>query len=101
MFDFITFLSIEVDGMTYKILLFCCWYFLLQSVVIFSILTHVLLLFCWYSEATEMQSEENKLSMEKNKKRRLKTPAQLTALEIFYNGRLTSFVIWVLMHLAE
>ncbi|ESW18310.1 hypothetical protein PHAVU_006G030100 [Phaseolus vulgaris] len=36
-------------------------------------------------EATEMQSEENKLSMEKNKKRRLKTPAQLTALEIFYN----------------
>ncbi|XP_017433995.1 uncharacterized protein LOC108340933 isoform X4 [Vigna angularis] len=36
-------------------------------------------------ETTEMQSEENKLSMEKNKKRRLKTPAQLTALESFYN----------------
>jgi len=47
------------------------------------------MLFCWYSEASEMQSDENKLLMEKNKKRRLKTPAQLTALENFYNGRLT------------
>ncbi|TKY46695.1 Homeobox protein NANOG [Spatholobus suberectus] len=36
-------------------------------------------------EATELQSEENKVSMEKNKKRRLKTPAQLLALENFYN----------------
>jgi len=49
------------------------------------------MLFCWYSETTEMQSEENKLSMEKNKKRRLKTPAQLTALENFYNGTLIFF----------
>ncbi|KAG5017379.1 hypothetical protein GLYMA_08G301700v4 [Glycine max] len=36
-------------------------------------------------KVTELQSEENKLSMEKNKKRRLKTPAQLKALEDFYN----------------
>ncbi|KAG4921094.1 hypothetical protein JHK84_049954 [Glycine max] len=36
-------------------------------------------------EATEFHSEENKLSMEKNKKRRLKTPAQLKGLEDFYN----------------
>ncbi|RDX65404.1 Homeobox-DDT domain protein RLT1, partial [Mucuna pruriens] len=37
------------------------------------------------SQPWKFQSEENKLSMEKNKKRRLKTPAQLMALENFYN----------------
>ncbi|XP_027344325.1 uncharacterized protein LOC113856604 isoform X3 [Abrus precatorius] len=36
-------------------------------------------------ELLELQSEEVKLSMEKNKKRRLKTPAQVMALEKFYN----------------
>ncbi|XP_061342825.1 homeobox-DDT domain protein RLT1-like isoform X2 [Gastrolobium bilobum] len=36
-------------------------------------------------ESSELQSEENKVSMEKNKKRKLKTPAQVTALEKFYN----------------
>ncbi|XP_054798308.1 homeobox-DDT domain protein RLT1 isoform X2 [Prosopis cineraria] len=36
-------------------------------------------------ESGELQSEENKVSMEKNKKRRLKTPAQVMALEKFYD----------------
>ncbi|XP_027330734.1 uncharacterized protein LOC113846537 isoform X5 [Abrus precatorius] len=36
-------------------------------------------------ESSELQSEENKVSMEKNKKRKLKTPAQVMALEKFYN----------------
>ncbi|KAH1211588.1 Homeobox-DDT domain protein RLT1 [Glycine soja] len=36
-------------------------------------------------ESSELQSEENKVSNEKNKKRKLKTPAQLKALENFYN----------------
>ncbi|KAI4305932.1 hypothetical protein L6164_029258 [Bauhinia variegata] len=36
-------------------------------------------------ESGELHSEENKVSGEKNKKRRLKTPAQVTALEKFYN----------------
>ncbi|KAK7304921.1 hypothetical protein VNO77_42815 [Canavalia gladiata] len=36
-------------------------------------------------ETIELQSEENKMSTEKNKKRRLKTPAQVMALEFFYN----------------
>ncbi|KHN17282.1 hypothetical protein glysoja_044568 [Glycine soja] len=36
-------------------------------------------------ESSELQSEENKVSNEKNKKRKLKTPAQLKALEDFYN----------------
>ncbi|TKY57155.1 Homeobox protein NANOG [Spatholobus suberectus] len=36
-------------------------------------------------ESSELQSEENKVSNEKNKKRKLKTPAQLMALEKFYN----------------
>ncbi|KAI9114503.1 hypothetical protein K1719_014201 [Acacia pycnantha] len=36
-------------------------------------------------ESGELQSEENKVSIEKNKKRRLKTPAQLMALEKFYD----------------
>ncbi|KAL2322401.1 hypothetical protein Fmac_026780 [Flemingia macrophylla] len=35
-------------------------------------------------EGTDLQSEENTLYMEKNKKRRLKTPSQLLALENFY-----------------
>ncbi|KAK7300235.1 hypothetical protein RJT34_11075 [Clitoria ternatea] len=36
-------------------------------------------------ESSELQSEENKVSMEKNKKRKLKTPTQVQALEKFYN----------------
>ncbi|KAK4278881.1 hypothetical protein QN277_016662 [Acacia crassicarpa] len=36
-------------------------------------------------ESGELQSEENKVSIEKNKKRRLKTPAQVMALEKFYD----------------
>ncbi|KAG5066161.1 hypothetical protein JHK86_009892 [Glycine max] len=40
-------------------------------------------------ESSELQSEENKVSNEKNKKRKLKTPAQLKALENFYNGKNT------------
>ncbi|KAJ7960563.1 Homeobox-DDT domain protein RLT1 [Quillaja saponaria] len=36
-------------------------------------------------ETSEMHSEENKVSIEKSKKRRLKTPAQVEALEKFYN----------------
>ncbi|XP_020239272.1 homeobox-DDT domain protein RLT1 isoform X1 [Cajanus cajan] len=38
-------------------------------------------------ESSELQSEENKVSNEKNKKRKLKTPAQLLALEKFYNEK--------------
>ncbi|XP_057441418.1 homeobox-DDT domain protein RLT1 isoform X2 [Lotus japonicus] len=37
-------------------------------------------------ESSEVKSEENKVSMEKNKKRKLKTPAQLMALEKFYDA---------------
>ncbi|KAJ7964998.1 Homeobox-DDT domain protein RLT1 [Quillaja saponaria] len=36
-------------------------------------------------ETSEMHSEENKVSLEKGKKRRLKTPAQVEALEKFYD----------------
>ncbi|XP_061358752.1 homeobox-DDT domain protein RLT1-like [Gastrolobium bilobum] len=36
-------------------------------------------------ESNELHSEDNKDSMEKNKKRRLKTPAQVMALEKFYD----------------
>lgn len=36
-------------------------------------------------ELSEVHSEENKVSSEKDKKRRLKTPAQVMALEKFYN----------------
>ncbi|KAK7276673.1 hypothetical protein RIF29_17817 [Crotalaria pallida] len=36
-------------------------------------------------ESSEMHSEENKVSAEKNKKRKLKTPAQVAGLEKFYN----------------
>ncbi|KAI4308172.1 hypothetical protein L6164_031274 [Bauhinia variegata] len=36
-------------------------------------------------ESGELHSEENKVVVEKNKKRRLKTPAQVTGLEKFYN----------------
>lgn len=36
-------------------------------------------------ESSEVHSEENKVSSEKDKKRRLKTPAQVMALERFYN----------------
>ncbi|KAF7833334.1 homeobox-DDT domain protein RLT1-like isoform X1 [Senna tora] len=36
-------------------------------------------------ESSELQLEENKVSMEKNKKRRLKTPTQVMALENFYD----------------
>ena len=38
------------------------------------------------SESSEVHSEENKICEEKNKKRRLKTPSQVQALEKFYNG---------------
>lgn len=37
-------------------------------------------------DSSEMHSEENKVSLEKNIKRRYKTPAQVMALEKFYNG---------------
>lgn len=36
-------------------------------------------------ESSEVHSEENKICEEKNKKRRLKTPSQVQALEKFYN----------------
>ncbi|WJX37956.1 hypothetical protein P8452_25667 [Trifolium repens] len=36
-------------------------------------------------EPIELQSEDNKTSMDKNNKRKLKTPVQLMALEDFYN----------------
>ncbi|KAL6284628.1 hypothetical protein ACE6H2_015557 [Prunus campanulata] len=36
-------------------------------------------------ESNELHSEENKTSQDNNKKRKLKTPAQLMALEKFYN----------------
>lgn len=36
-------------------------------------------------DSSEMHSEENKVSLEKNIKRRYKTPAQVMALEKFYN----------------
>ncbi|CAJ2639511.1 unnamed protein product [Trifolium pratense] len=36
-------------------------------------------------EPIELQSEDNKTSIDKNNKRKLKTPAQLMALEDFYN----------------
>ncbi|XP_019454891.1 PREDICTED: uncharacterized protein LOC109356025 [Lupinus angustifolius] len=36
-------------------------------------------------ESSELQSEENKVSMEKNKKRKLKTPSQVAGLEKFYH----------------
>jgi len=48
-------------------------------------------LFFWFSEPMELQLEDNTTSTEKNSKRKLKTPAQLMALEIFYNGKCTSF----------
>lgn len=40
----------------------------------------------WNIDASQMHSEENKGSSEKNVKRRFKTPEQVTALENFYNG---------------
>lgn len=42
------------------------------------------------SDSGERHSEENKLSLEKNMKRRYKTPAQVMALERFYNGIVAS-----------
>lgn len=59
--------------------------------IVFSILTRGLnfLLLGWCLESGELQSEENKVSMEKKIKRKLKTPAQVMGLEKFYNGRNT------------
>lgn len=47
-------------------------------------------------ESGGAQSEENKVSLERDKKRRLKTPAQVMALEKFYNGMITSLVLFFL-----
>ena len=49
--------------------------------------------FLFLLESSEVHSEENKVSSEKDKKRRLKTPAQVMALERFYNGMITYLVI--------
>ena len=47
-------------------------------------------LICFYFSAIidsgEVQTEENKVSVDVNKKRMLKTPAQVMALENFYKG---------------
>jgi hypothetical protein len=59
------------------------------------------LLFYWCLESGGAQSEENRVSLEKDKKRRLKTPAQVMALEKFYNGMITSLVIFYLRLLAK
>jgi hypothetical protein len=52
-------------------------------------------------ELSEVHSEENKVSSEKDKKRRLKTPAQVMALEKFYNGMISTLVISYLRLVAK
>lgn len=62
---------------------------LLYGVIVFFILMHELnfVFVGWCLETSELQPEENKVSMEKSTKRKLKTPAQLKGLENFYTGR--------------
>lgn len=52
-------------------------------------------------ELSEVHSEENKVASEKDKKRRLKTPAQVMALEKFYNGMISTLVISYLRLVAK
>lgn len=51
-------------------------------------------------DSNEVHSEENKTSLDNNKKRVLKTPAQLMALEKFYNGENASLFIFLLALLS-
>lgn len=68
-------------------------------IVLISMVSQLLFYSCL--ESGGAQSEENKVSLEKDKKRRLKTPAQVMALEKFYNGMITSLVIFYLRLLAK
>jgi hypothetical protein len=68
-------------------------------IVLISMVSQLLFYSCL--ESGGAQSEENKVSLEKDKKRRLKTPAQVIALEKFYNGMITSLVIFYLRLLAK
>lgn len=43
-------------------------------------------LFCLVDDYVDAQTEEDKMPAEANKKRKLKTPAQLQALEEYYEG---------------
>ena len=68
-------------------------------IVLISMVSQLLFYSCL--ESGGAQSEENKVSLEKDKKRRLKTPAQVIALEKFYNGMITSLIIFYLRLLAK
>jgi len=68
--------------------LVCCENFNLPIVVL-------LISVSCFTESSEAHSAEEKASSEKNR-RRFKTPAQLAALESFYNGKLISSLVCIL-----
>lgn len=49
-------------------------------------LSYSFLLFLSITDSDEVHSEDNKVPLDKSKKRTLKTPAQRDALECFYEG---------------
>ena len=64
-----------------------------HSYVFVLLLDQLSLTFQLCLESSEAHSEENKASQD-NKKRRLKTPSQVMALEKFYNGKNASLVLF-------
>lgn len=59
----------------------------------------MILTFKFCLDSSEAHSEENKASQD-NKKRRLKTPSQVMALEKFYNGKSASLLNGIIITLS-
>lgn len=57
-----------------------------MPIVVIIFISNINILLLSILDSSEMHSEENKVSLEKNVKRRFKTRAQVVALENFYNG---------------